>query len=247
MPLPLDATSHQWTWLSISGLVGFVIGDFCLFQAFIVIGARVSMLLMTLAPPIAAFTGWYFYGDSISGKGVIGMMVTMVGIALVIFVRTPSESKVNSLSSKVKLAHPVNGIILAFIAAMGQGIGLVLSKHGMQHYDPFSSSQIRVISGFIGFALVFTILGKWKELPASFKDRKAMIWLSVGAVFGPFLGVSFSMIAVQHTSAGIAQTIMSLVPVLIIPPAIIISGEKPKFREIIGAIIAVLGVSLFFI
>ncbi len=247
MPVPLDATSHQWTWLSISGLVGFVIGDYCLFQAFIIIGARVSMLFMTLAPPIAAFTGWYFYGDIISGKGALGMFITMIGIALVIFVRTPSALKPSSRYSKVKLALPLQGIILAFIAAMGQGVGLVLSKHGMQQYDPFSSSQIRVIAGFIGFAIVFTILGKWKELPASFKDGKAMLWLAVGAVFGPFLGVSFSMIAVQHTTAGIAQTIMSLVPVLIIPPAMVISGERPKLREIIGAIVAVIGVTLFFI
>jgi drug/metabolite transporter (DMT)-like permease len=247
MIFPLDATSHQWTWLSISGLVGFVIGDFCLFQAFIIIGARVSMLFMTLAPPIAAITGWYFLNDKLSPLGILGMVITLSGIALVIFVRTPANSPHTMQSSKVKLALPVKGIILALIAAAGQGIGLVISKHGMQQYDPFSSAQIRVIAGFIGFALIFTMLGKWKELPASFSDRKAMVWLSVGAIFGPFLGVSFSMIAVQHTNAGIAQTIMSLVPVLIIPPSILISKEKPKFREIIGAIMAVIGVSLFFI
>lgn len=247
MPFPLDATAHQWTWLSLSGFVGFVIGDFCLFQAFIIIGARVSMLLMTLAPPIAALAGWYFLNDSISIKGVLGMSITMVGIALVIFVRMPSGSLNSAHSQKVKLAHPLKGIILGIIAAAGQGIGLVISKYGMRQYDPFSTAQIRVISGFLGFALVFTLLGKWKELPASFKDRKAMLWLGVGAIFGPFLGVSFSMIAVQHTNAGIAQTIMSLVPVLIIPPSIFIKKEKPKLREIIGAVLAVIGVSLFFL
>jgi drug/metabolite transporter (DMT)-like permease len=247
MPFPLDASTHQLTWLTVSGLVGFVIGDFCLFQAFVIIGARVSMLFMTLAPPIAALAGWYFLNDSISPRGILGMIITMAGIALVIFVRMPSTSMQNSHQRKVKLALPLKGIILAFIAAAGQGIGLVISKFGMQHYDPFSSSQIRVIAGFLGFAIVFTILGKWKELPNSFKDRKAMLWLSVGAVFGPFLGVSFSMIAIQHTNAGIAQTIMSLVPVLIIPPSIWITKVKPKFREIIGAILAVIGVSLFFI
>jgi drug/metabolite transporter (DMT)-like permease len=247
MFLPLDAGEHQWTWLSISGLVGFVIGDFCLFQAFIVIGARVSMLLMTLAPPIAAFTGWYFLNDSISPKGILGMIITMIGISLVIFVRLPNSEMAGTRSGKVKLAHPLKGIILAFIAALGQGVGLVLSKHGMQQYDPFSSSQIRVIAGFLGFALLFTVLGKWKGIVPAIKDRKAMTWLTVGAVFGPFLGVSFSMIAIQHTSAGIAQTIMSLVPVLIIPPSMLITKVKPKTREIAGAVIAVLGVTLFFI
>ncbi|NVO18800.1 MAG: DMT family transporter [Bacteroidetes bacterium] len=247
MPLPMDAGTHQWTWLSISGIIGFVIGDFCLFQAFIMIGARVAMLLMTLAPPMAALTGWYFYGDAIDFKGMLGMMVTILGIALVIFVRTPSSGLDQGKAGRVKLAHPLKGIILALVAAMGQGIGLVLSKHGMQSYDPFSSSQIRVFAGFLGFALIFAILGKFRELPTSIRNKKAMIWLSVGSFFGPFLGVSFSMIAVQHTNAGIAQTIMSLVPVMIIPPSIIFGKEKPKFREILGAIIAVAGVSLFFL
>jgi drug/metabolite transporter (DMT)-like permease len=74
-----------------------------------------------------------------------------------------------------------------------------------------------------------------------------MKWLVVGSVFGPFLGVSFSLIAVQNTNAGIAQTIMSLVPVLIIPPAVLINKEKVTAREIVGAVIAVVGVALFFI
>jgi len=104
-------------------LVGFVIGDFCLFQAFILIGARISMLLMTLAPPIAAFTGWYFYHDAIETRGVLGMLITIIGIALVIFVRTPSSMPGKISSSKVQLALPWKGIIFALIAAMGQGVG----------------------------------------------------------------------------------------------------------------------------
>lgn len=247
MLLPADAGSHQWIWLCISGIVGFVIGDYCLFQAFILIGARVAMLVMTMAPIIAAVTGWYFLGDSISSLGILGMLVTVFGIGLVIFTRVPATTGSNHSSQRMKLNHPVKGVILALIAAMGQGVGLVLSKHGMQGYDPFSSAQIRVTAGFIGFAFLFTMFRKWHELPGSLKDRKAMAWLSVGTVFGPFLGVSFSMIAVQHTNAGIAQTIMSLVPVLIIPPTILMTGEKPKLKEIIGAIVAVAGVSLFFL
>jgi len=247
MGFPVDASMHNWLWLSLSGIVGFVIGDYCLFQAFILIGARVAMLLMTLAPAIAALVGWLFLGDSLSLIGVSGMVLTMFGIAMVIFVRVPERRSADGVSTGMKLALPMKGLILAVLAATGQGAGLVISKYGMKGYDPFSSAQIRVFAGFIGFALLFTILRKWKELPSSIKDRKAMLWLSVGSVFGPFLGVSFSMIAVQNTNAGIAQTIMSLVPVFIIPPTIIISRQWPRFREILGAILAVAGVSLFFL
>ncbi|MBK7172550.1 MAG: DMT family transporter [Bacteroidales bacterium] len=245
MPFPLDAGYHQWVWLSLSGIIGFVIGDYCLFKSFILIGARVSMLVMTLAPILAALVGWIFLSDTISYLEMAGMALTMAGIAMVIFVRVPSEG--TGKVKQMKLALPLQGIVLAVIAAAGQGIGLVISKYGMKNYDPFSSAQIRVFAGFIGFALLFTILRKWNEVPASIRNRKAMLWLVIGSIFGPFLGVSFSMIAVQHTNAGIAQTIMSLVPIIIIPPAIMITGVWPKMREIIGALLAVAGVSLFFI
>lgn len=247
MPFPADAGIHQWVWLSLSGIVGFVIGDYCLFKAFILIGARISMLIMTLAPVIATLVSWIFLQDKISTMEIAGMGLTVFGIAMVIFVKTSGSSNSTQHGKQMKLALPVQGIVLAIIASAGQGIGLVISKHGMNSYDPFSSAQIRVLAGFAGFAILFSILRKWKELPTSIQNSKAMLWLAVGSVFGPFLGVSFSMIAVQHTNAGIAQTIMSLVPIIIIPPTIMITGKWPRMREVIGALLAVAGVTLFFI
>lgn len=244
-PFPMDAGAHQWFWLVISGIVGFVIGDYCLFQAFIILGARISMLIMTLSPLFAAVTGWIFLHDTLSIPAMMGMILTLAGIMMVTFVRVPAPKGI-STKREIKLALPVKGIILALIAAFGQGLGLVISKLGMQHYDPFSSAQIRVLAGFLGFVVIFTFLRKWKGIPAALSDRKGMLWLTNGAIFGPFLGVSFSLIAVQFTNAGIAQTIMSLVPVMIIPPSVIFLKEKPKKWEIIGAFCAVSGVALFF-
>jgi drug/metabolite transporter (DMT)-like permease len=181
-------------------------------------------------------------------KSLLAMIITLAGIALVIFTRTRGvSSSITKSKSRYSMSYPVKGIILGIIAAAGQGVGIVLSKYGMKDYDPFAASHIRVITGFIGFAILFFMLGRWKELPASFRDVKAMKWLVVGSVFGPFLGVSFSLMAVQHTDAGIAQTIMSLTPVLIIPPAVFINKERVTVREVIGAIIAVCGVVMFFI
>lgn len=248
MFFPMDASMHNLTWLALSGLVGFVIGDFALFRAFIITGARVAMLMMTLAPVFAALAAWIILGEVMSLLSLSAMIITLAGIALVIFTRTAGTTAGNvSAKGSYSITYPIKGLILGIIAAAGQGVGLVLSKYGMQEYDSFSSSQIRVITGFIGFAILFFILGKFKELPASFRDGKAMKWLVVGSIFGPFLGVSFSLIAVQNTNAGIAQTIMSLVPVLIIPPAVLINKEKVTVREIIGAVIAVAGVALFFL
>jgi drug/metabolite transporter (DMT)-like permease len=74
-----------------------------------------------------------------------------------------------------------------------------------------------------------------------------MTFTSIGAIFGPFLGVSFSLLAVQQTATGIASTIMSIVPVLIIPPAVLVLHERVSARALIGAIAAVAGVALLFL
>jgi drug/metabolite transporter (DMT)-like permease len=245
---PLDADLHTWTWLAVSGIVGFVIGDYCLFKAFIITGARVAMLMMTLAPVFAAFAAWIILGEVMSPQSMLAMVITLIGIALVIFTRTPgSQANKKAGKGSISMSYPLQGILFGVIAAAGQGVGLVLSKYGMRGFDPFAASHIRVITGFVCFATLFFVLRKWKELPASFRDQKAMKWLVVGSVFGPFLGVSFSLMAVQHTNAGIAQTIMSLTPVFIIPPAVFIKKERVTGREIVGAVIAVTGVILFFI
>ena len=206
------------------------------------------MLMMTLAPVFAAFAAWMILGELMSYKSVLAMLITLAGIALVIFTRTPDgDVGIVKGKSSYKMSYPIKGILFGLIAAAGQGVGLVFSKFGMGNYDSFSASHIRVISGFISFGLLFIVLRKFKELPSSFRDTKAMKWLVVGSIFGPFLGVSFSLMAVQHTNAGIAQTIMSLTPVLIIPPAVYFNKERVTGREIIGAVIAVAGVILFFV
>jgi len=145
---PVDAGMHAWFWLSLSGLVGFVIGDLLLFQAFVVIGARVSMLIMALTPPLAALFGWLILGEQMTLINTFGMVLTILGIALVILGR-PMKGK------RLSFNFPLAGLLLAFGGAAGQALGLVLSKLGMGDLDAFMSTQIRVIAGIIGFVLVF--------------------------------------------------------------------------------------------
>jgi drug/metabolite transporter (DMT)-like permease len=74
-----------------------------------------------------------------------------------------------------------------------------------------------------------------------------MKMISLGAIFGPFIGVSLSLYAVQHTNTGIAATLMALVPILIIVPSAIIFKEKITAQQVIGAIISIAGASIFFL
>lgn len=243
---PIDATGSAWFYLILSGLIGFVFGDLCLFQAFVVIGARISMLLMALAPPFTALFSYIFLKEELSSKSWAGMIITLSGVALVVLKREDPLTK-SSFFNKVRFSYPIWGILLGLGGAIGQAGGLVLSKFAMHGYNAFASAQIRVIAGIAGFLVLFVIMHMWKEAFRALSYRKPMLQLSLGAFFGPFLGVSFSLLAVQLTSAGIAATIMSIVPVLIIPPAMILFKEKVTAKETIGAVLAVTGVAFFFL
>lgn len=237
---PDDATRHNWVWLGLSGLVGLVLGDYFLFRSYSVIGSRFAMLIMTLVPPIAAFFGYFILGESLEIIQVTGMIVVILGISIAIF-----KKPVKGERLALKLAPA--GLVFAFIGAIGQALGLVLSKYGMKDYDPFASTQIRLIAGAAGYSLIITLLGRWRQTFTSLREGKAFLNLLTGSFFGPFLGISFSLLSVRYTEAGIASTIMSIVPVLIIAPSVWIYKEKISVVEVAGALISVAGVALFFI
>lgn len=239
MIFPIDADAHTWYWLILSGLIGFVIGDLFLFEAFTVIGSRLSMLIMTLVPPITAILGYLIMGEQMSWLNLTGMLMTISGIALVIFQKHKTGGS--------RFNYPVKGLLFAFLGAVGQASGYVLSKYGMGEFDPFAATQIRVIAGIFGFSIVVSFFRRWKAVGGAIRQTKPMLLMLLGATFGPFIGVSMSLLAAQHTNTGIAATIMAITPILIIPPTLIFFKQAVSWKEIIGAIISVAGVSLFFI
>lgn len=236
---PTDASTHNWIWLGISGIVGFIIGDYFLFASYPIIGSRVAMLIMTLAPPLAALLGWLVLGETMTFQSLLGMLLVLAGISIAIWNKPDGE--------KIQLKFPVRGLIFAFIGAMGQGGGIVLSKYGMGEYDAFASTQIRAIVAIVGFILIISLLGQWKKVRMTFSNKPALKRIMLGSFFGPFLGVSFSLLAVQHTNTGIASTLMSIVPVLIILPSVVLFKQKVSLLEIGGAVLSVIGVTLFFV
>ena len=270
VPYPRYADGQTWLWLLLSGVVGYVLGDYCLMQGYIIIGSRFGQLFMTLSAPTAALTGLLFLGERMRPLAILGMVVTLTGIALSILAKPQQDAKVG-------LKLPLKGIVYASLAGIGQGFGLVLSKMGLEHYDaallaagldgqsipegallpvplylsvPFASTMIRATIGLVGFFAMLMLLEKKEgiaRLRRAVRDRKAM-WCAVAStVFGPFVGVSASLMATQYTSAGIAQTLFALTPVLIIAPAAWLFHQKVTAREVLGAVISVAGVCLFFV
>ena len=254
-PYPVHADGRAWLWLGLSALVGYVFGDWCLFNCYLVIGARFGQLFMTLAPPMAAIAGWAMLGETLTWKSMLAMAVTLSGIAISIL------SKGNS-GHTVKLSLPLKGVLLGLGAGAGQGVGLVLSKIGMQHYEaavpagapalmdtmlPFASTMIRALIGSAGFLCLMALQKDLPRLKAAAHDRKGLTYAVILTLFGPVFGVSLSLMAVQYTDAGIASTLMALTPVLIILPYAIMYKQKVRLKEIIGVTVSMAGVAMFFL
>ncbi len=248
-PLPPGASSEACWWMLLSGLVGYVIGDYCLFQCYIIIGSRYGQLFMTLAPLSAALMAWATLGQQMTAMSIVAMLVTLAGIAISVLGRGEHHL--------VSLKLPLNGVLFAVGAAVCQGVGLVLSKIGMDHYVPspdvpqwlvpFSANFFRCVAGIVGFTLLLWLREGMSPLRDAAHDRKGLTVAAATTVFGPFVGVGFSLMAVQYTAAGIASTLMAMTPIIILLPSRWLFHERITWRAVLGAVISVLGVSMFFL
>jgi drug/metabolite transporter (DMT)-like permease len=236
---PVDADLHTWAWFAMSGLIGCALGDMCLFKAYVEIGPRITLLIMSAAPPLTALMGFFILGERVSIRGLTGMVITMAGICLVILSRDPDDEM-------VRLNRPVRGIVCACMGALGQASSFIFNKIGIGSYNPFAAMQIRLLAAIVGFVAIISIRRKWPEIRAALGDRSALKVIMLGSVFGSFIGMTCSLVAVKYTAAGIASSISSISPVIIIPISIMVFKEKVLLREIFGALVSIIGVVLLF-
>jgi len=251
-PGPHDLAVATWRDLALSGLVGFVVADLMLFQAFVLIGARLSMLIYASVPAMTGLAGFFFLGERLTSTNIFGMSITSAGIGLAIVGKRTAKTASHSLSRK--------GILLALGGSAGQAAGLLLGKRGAGTMDAFSATEVRVLAGLVGFCVIAVLARQLPHLGAVFKTavglgragkevdvratRRSLLILIVGSLLGPFLGVSLGLVSTQLLAAGIASTLMSIVPVLLIPISAIAFREPVTFMEVAGAVVALLGVAL---
>jgi len=241
--IPWTAEPSRWFWLGSSGVVGLVVGDAFLFQAFVWIGPRISMLMMSLAPIIAALFAWFFLGETLAPLQWLAIMVTLSGVAMVILDRQRPALPEHEES------HYTRGILFALGAATGQAIGLVLAKRGLQgDFDALSGNVIRMLTAVSVTWIVAVLMRQAGEpLRRLRADRKAIPPLLLGAVTGPYIGVWLSLIAVQRTEVGIASTLMALPPVFLLPIGRFVFQESIGYRALLGTLVAVAGVAMLFL
>lgn len=242
--LPLEIELDRFLYLGLSGVIGFVIGDAMLFESFLLIGPRRAMLLALLVPVFGAFLAWVFLGETLRILEIASIMVTIGGVAWVVAERTTPPGDPASPPPRKKLL----GIWLAVGGAAGQALGLLFSRLGLANeYSAISATLVRVGVAALVLALFSLFGGSLFRHLAGMKNRIALLEIGAGALTGPVLGVILSLVAIAHTHIGVASTLMSLTPVLLLPVSHFLFKERITSRSIVGTLVALLGVIMLFL
>jgi drug/metabolite transporter (DMT)-like permease len=222
-------------------VIGLALGDAALFRALLLIGPRKTMLIFASSPIITSIIGWGLLREILSLQSWVAIAITIAGIVFVISERSGTGFKIKKGNTKI-------GIVIALLAALGQSVGLILSKIGMaDHVDPLPATLLRIFSGMLVLYTYMFINKKTNLIAKSLTNGKALLFVFGGSVFGPFAGVWLSVTAVRYTETGIASTLMSMVPIMILPAAMVIYKERLTLRTIIGTVIAVSGIAMLFL
>ncbi len=238
--LPLQADPHRWLWLGISGIIGLALGDAVLFQAFVLVGPQISMLLMALVPIISTLIAWLFLGEVLTAMKLFAILLTVSGIILVVM-----KKRASSPPEKRKLY--AIGILCAIGGSLGQAIGIVAAKKGlMGDFSGLSATLIRISVATVVIWIFTLLMGRGKTTMLKLKNKRALAAIAAGSFAGPFLGIWLSMIAIQHTYVAIASTLMALPPVFLLPLSHWFFREKITLLSVIGTLVAITGSVIIF-
>jgi drug/metabolite transporter (DMT)-like permease len=194
--------------------------------------------------------------ERLHATALVGMALTLAGVAWVVLERPPSPLQ----HERRRIAR---GVSLALLAAMCQAGGLLLSKQGMghgwlpkdQHLSPQAATLVRMVFGGLGMVPMLLVYvtrrhhrhGSENSMTMGRSAAAGFLFAACGAVTGPFLGVWMSLTACNLAPLGVAQTLCSLAPILILPCVAILKSEPLSPRAICGALVAVGGTALLFL
>ena len=243
---PLHVEFYRWGWLGLSGVIGLALGDACLFQAFVLIGPRRAMLLMTFAPIISALVAWGWLGETLLPAEIGAILLTVSGVAWVVSDERPTNRATESPAEDER--SYLLGVLLGLGGALGQALGLVFAKQGLVgDFPSLSATLMRMLVATAVIWLFSLVRGKVGTTLSALKDKKTMLFLVGGALTGPALGVWLSMVAVQHAPVGIASTLMTLSPIILIPLTRWIFHERTSPRAVVGTAVALAGATILFL
>jgi drug/metabolite transporter (DMT)-like permease len=240
-------TQKQYLYLMLSGVIGFTLGDYLGFSSFVKLGPRLASIYTTLGPGFALIFGFAFLEETMNFIGFIGIGVTIAGV---IWLTQSKKEKVQAIEKGFKPDKV--GIIFGIGSALCQGLGITLSKMGLlentatNHLVEVHANWVRLLGGF-GLAFIISVFtGNFFRYakPVFRNEKNGVFFMLLGTIFGPVLGVSFSLITISKINVAVAQTIFALLPVFVLPLNYIIYKEKITFTSILACLVSIAGVML---
>jgi drug/metabolite transporter (DMT)-like permease len=224
-------------WLSLSGVLGIGLGDTAYFAALNSLGARRTLLLETLSPPLGALLALIFIGERLTFLAWCGILLTVLGIICVISERTPA-----SVSQNISI-----GIIWGILAAIAQAGGAVISRFALLQSDisPLASTLIRLLAGnCIVLLLLLLPLGR-RQPQIQGISAKTLGAIAIAATGSTYLGIWLQQTSLKFSPTGIAQTLLATSPLFILP-IVAFMGEIISIRAILGVLLSLSGIGLLF-
>lgn len=236
--LPTNISGINLGLLLLSGILGIGLGDTFYFEALNNLGARRTLLLEALAPPLAALIALVTLQETLSLTAWIGIFLTVLGVAWVISERVPGTSN--------KVVNPLRGIGFALLSAIGQAGGAVLSRAALSTttINPLWSTLLRIVGG-VAILLLWMPLKRQPEWLQPLQSQKVLGVIAITALFSTYLGIWLQQTAIKYTATGIAQALISTSPLFVLPIALWL-GEKVSFRAFLGVLVTLGGIALLF-
>jgi len=250
----------QAVMLALSGLIGLALGDAFYFESLVVLGPRRATLITCMWPVFVAFMQYPMTGEGLQWLDLVGMALTMVGVLLVVRERAAEGEIQGSIT---------RGVVLGIFGALLQALGVLLAKAGLGYapegsllvttlglpvaegaetagelVSPITGTFVRMAAAALAiWAITFARRDTARTVNA-LRNRKAITLVVIGTVAGPVVGVALSLYAVAHANSAVASTIMSTMPIMVIPMVMIVFREKVSPRALIGTLITMLGVAV---
>jgi drug/metabolite transporter (DMT)-like permease len=230
----------------VSGLFGIGLGDLAIFAALPRLGSRLTVVMtQCLAAPIAAFLEWLWIGTQLTVAQIAFGLVILGGVALAL---APSRA------DPPRVPVTPLGVSLGALSAIGQACGAVLSRKAYdvitaagQHLDGLTATYQRLVGGAIVTAAFFTVSALIRpailatESSPKVRGFRRWGWTIANALSGAVLGISCYQWALGTTPSGLVLPIVATTPLVVVPLAYWIDGERPTRRSLLGGVIAVGG------
>jgi drug/metabolite transporter (DMT)-like permease len=237
----------------LSGCIGFGLGDLALYQAIPRLGPRLTILMVhCLAAPLAALTEWLWLGTNLNATQMVSGLVILAGVAIAL---APGERQGRDPKA------PGGGVVLGMVAALGQGLGAVVTRKAYavvaangQSVDGGTAAYQRIVGGLLFSALpTLWIMSRrrWNKPNAGFGEptdpgkpvcgRTLWLWVVLNSLAGPTLGVGCYQWALEKNPSGVVLPIVATTPIVVIPFAWWLEGDRPEPRSFFGGLIAVTG------